>query len=263
MTKLITDVRAVSERVCSDVEGWLDVSAAIFTAELLNFQHVSNISGGILEFGVHKGCFLSLLRGGCDLTEKVVGVDAFFERLGVPLSLEWREHAKNVIKDNVSSIWGDADNVELVAGLTESISAQELLKFSPGGFRFISIDAGHDAENVFGDLCLAEKVLSEDGVMALDDIFNPLTPGVPEGFFRWSLGAAGNQRFRVISYCGNKAYVTSIAAHEKYIKFARDLLKNIKYGEVFSAGIELSKRNDENGFNAMLIGGDYLCLTGR
>jgi hypothetical protein len=263
MGQLIHNVRGVAERVCNEIEGWLNFTTAVVTVEILNNQYQCGVKGGVLEFGVHRGCYFSLLRGGCEDSEKVVGVDAFFERLGVPLIEKWRNHAKDIIKNNVSMIWGDAINVELLAGLTTQVSKDELKGFSPNGYRFISIDAGHDADSVFHDLCLSESLLSEQGVIAVDDFFNPLTPGVSEGFFCWMLNAGGSQKFSVAAYCGNKAFVVRKKYHNHYFKFLKKLVLDDEYSDLLQAGKNIFHRNIENGYIPIFLGEEYLCMTGR
>jgi hypothetical protein len=262
MGKAISDLILVAEKVCAEIEGWLDVSTATVTAELLNFQAAKNIKGSLLEFGVHKGRYLSLIYGFHDSEERVVGVDAFFERLGVPLLPQWRDHAMGVIKANVEKIWGEVSSLDLLAGLTSQIPFEKLKEYAPDGYRFISIDAGHDAESVLGDLLICSRLLSVDGIIAVDDLFNPLVPGVSEGFFQWALDAGGSASHSAIAFCGNKAFVSKEASHDLYYKFFSDLILGEKY-EFMKGARTIHNRNVANNYSPTFFGRPYICLSTR
>ncbi len=57
---------------------------------------------------------------------------------------------------------------------------------APRGYSFISVDAGHEAEVILVDFPLAIRLLSDKRIIAFDDVFNAVTPGVAEGFSRWA-----------------------------------------------------------------------------
>jgi len=80
--------------------------------------------------------------------------------------------------------------------------------------RFFHVDGGHRPEDVMSDLATAERALLPDGVVALDDLFNPNWPGVSEGFYRFI--AARPEAFTPILIGGNKVFFTTPAARERY-----------------------------------------------
>jgi hypothetical protein len=62
---------------------------------------------------------------------------------------------------------------------------------NPGMFRLISIDGGHTAAHTFNDLVLAEQLVSDGGVVFVDDILHQDWMGVMEGVVKYRLHSAG------------------------------------------------------------------------
>lgn len=181
------------------IEGWLCDAARDLSLRLIAHQKVMGWQTAGLEFGVHKGRFLALLAATHPLT---IGVDALLDADGVPLNQEDRRSALAVIERNVGTV--TSTRPRMFGSYTRDLSADALLRLSPQGFSFIHIDGGHEAEDVTCDLGLAQRLLSAQGIVAVDDVFNAGTPGVAEGFFTF-LG--GNRGFTVLAICGNKVFL--------------------------------------------------------
>ena len=80
-------------------------------------------------------------------------------------------------------------------------------------FRLFSIDGGHTTAHVGNDLDLVEPALHPQGVVAIDDFYNPAWPGVNEGVHRyWFSGG----RLRPFAYGAGKLFVCPPAAWEFY-----------------------------------------------
>ena len=77
--------------------------------------------------------------------------------------------------------------------------------------RFFHIDGGHRPGDVIADLETASRALHANGVVALDDLFNPSWPGVSEGFYRFT--AAHPDAFAPILIGGNKVFFARPDAH--------------------------------------------------
>jgi len=89
------------------------------------------------------------------------------------------------------------------------------------------IDGGHRPADVINDLHVAERALAADGVVVVDDPFNPSWPGVGEGLYAYFASAA--RAFAPIIIGGNKAYFVRESAIERY----RPWLERIANGEFF------------------------------
>ena len=208
------------------IPGWLAFDAAELTRRLAALQEGLGVRGGALELGVYKGKYLGLLaalfgrRG-----EPIVGVDAFLARLGELLADEWRADAIARIEDAVLEVTGGLVRPTIIAGYTSAVSVATLRLLSPQGFRFISIDAGHDVEAVHHDLVLARQCLGEAGIIAADDAFNPRTPGVAEGIYRFFISedSGGLQPF---AHCGNKLFITTAGFYPLCLEYLWWLLRS-------------------------------------
>ena len=79
----------VDRSLLNNIEGWLSNEALFLTEYLFALQRESGWISGILELGVFKGKYLSLLaQQVAGEGVPVVGVDAFLERFGVRLAEE-------------------------------------------------------------------------------------------------------------------------------------------------------------------------------
>jgi hypothetical protein len=244
----------VDRSLLNNIEGWLSNEALFLTEYLFALQRESGWISGILELGVFKGKYLSLLaQQVAGEGVPVVGVDAFLERFGVRLAEEHKQHAEANILNAVRSVAGSSDNVTLIAGYTHEVSIDRLRALCPNGYSFISVDAGHDADDVEHDSAVTDALLSEHGVAAFDDIYNAVCPGVAEGFFRYM--AADGRGLAPFATCGNKVFVCRPAEHDRYYAFSKDLARNIK-----QAAPELARTldqlvaNEENNWSPMLCG---------
>src|ERR1700722_12160094 len=64
--------------IISQIHGWLNQGAAIRTMDILEFQESNAIRGPLLEIGVYKGKYFSvLLRSGIKTGDNILGIDTF------------------------------------------------------------------------------------------------------------------------------------------------------------------------------------------
>jgi hypothetical protein len=206
------------------IPGWLHPDDVDLTWRVLRSQDARRIRGDVLELGVYKGRYVALL---CALTaepgDRVVGVDGFFERHGVLLSDDWREKAIQDIRIAVRSVAGTDARLEIVPADTMNLTAADIGRLTTSGFRFVSVDAGHEAENVLNDLRLVSARLVDGGIVAVDDAFNPVVPGVIEGVCRYMM-LDGRPRLVPVAIGRNKLFMTSSGAYAEWFEFFGSLV---------------------------------------
>lgn len=218
-------IKQVDRKRLDKIDGWLLPHAIIFSQHLLQLQREKAWISGVLELGVFKGKFLGLLaQQVADANVPVVGVDAFLERFGVKLNDQFRESAADQVRDAIASVGGSRDNLTLIASFTNEVTSEQLRQHCPTGYSFISVDAGHDAEDVEHDSGLADSILADCGVVAFDDIYNAACPGVAEGFMRYMIRSDGLAPFAT---AGNKVFVCRPPLHETYYEFSKSLARDI------------------------------------
>lgn len=188
------------------VEGWFWPAAGYLFALLDEVQKNRGIEGNIFEIGTYHGkcarLLCELLRheteslGVCDLFG--VGPDA-----GTP-----------GFRADFERTLGGHPN----AGRCLRVFQKDSAKLSPDdtttNCRFFHIDGGHSAADVFGDLVVASRAVTRDGVVVLDDFHNFAWPGVAEGFFRFMRDRPGE--FVPLAVGFNKGVLVRPGADEFY-----------------------------------------------
>jgi len=164
------------------VEGWCNHALFDIVDYLDNLDF--NKSGGCLEVGVYQGKFFILLNSVIDPKYQSMALDIFGDQF---LSLD-----QYGIK-NLAAFRGNLEKFDAHQGTNttivqaDSTDSQLVEKFDikPGSFRFISVDAGHSVEHTVSDLHLANRLVSNEGVVILDDFFHWHWPEVTEGAGRF------------------------------------------------------------------------------
>jgi SAM-dependent methyltransferase len=192
-------------RSTKDVEGWFfPIDAHLFAIANI-IQKRERISGNLFEIGVHHGktaLFLSRmaapheLLGVCDVFEQQ---DLNRDRSGAGNREIFLRHMQK---------HGAA--VRVFAKPSSELTVED----TTSRCRFFHIDGGHRPEDVMNDLAVAERALLPDGIIAVDDVFNPNWPGVSEGFYRFVASGA----LAPIAIGGNKVLLARREAAAKYDK---------------------------------------------
>ncbi len=206
------------------IEGWMADEAADLTARLFQWQRSAGAVTGVLELGVFKGRYLSLLASLAQGTgAPVVGVDAFTSRVGEQIPEPDRDYARDVVLATVAALAPGSPPPTLIVAYTADVETDTLRGLSPGGYSFISVDAGHLAADVQADLAMVERLVSERTVIAADDVFNPKTPGVMEGLCR-HFAAHPRTALAPFAWAGNKLFLCHWETHPTLLAHVHGLL---------------------------------------
>jgi hypothetical protein len=164
------------------VSGWLSIIDAEIIASLLDRQNQSSIYGAVAEIGVHHGKLFVLLCLGRKIGEKSYCIDVFGDQhLNEDKSgCGDREAFENTLRSHHL-----LDDRVVIDGRSSEIVAPRDLLDSVGPVRLFSVDGGHWTDIVKSDLSLAEEVLADRGVIALDDFHRAEWPNVSEAYFKW------------------------------------------------------------------------------
>ncbi|HVE71902.1 MAG TPA: class I SAM-dependent methyltransferase [Thermoanaerobaculia bacterium] len=192
------------------IEGWFFPVDAYLFGFIDEIQRREGIEGNLFEIGVHHGktaVFLARMRRG----DETLGVCDVFDQqeLNVDRSGEGN---RAVFERNLHG-----HDVRVFAKLSSALTPDDTTTHC----RFFHIDGGHRAEDVVNDLEVAAKALHTDGVVAVDDLFNPNWPGVGEGFYRFT--AAQPDVFAPILIGGNKVLLARPDAAARYERHWNDV----------------------------------------
>ena len=167
------------------VAGWLSRIDAEILRSILTAQNVSGLSGSVAEIGVHHGrCFILLCLGLVE-DEKAYCVDIFDDQ---HLNRGGSGRGDRVqLEGNLRRFGVAAERVRIDPRSSDQVHPADLIS-QVGAIRLFSIDGGHWLDIVVNDLVLAEDVLADHGVIALDDFCRAEWPDVTAGYFKWFTG---------------------------------------------------------------------------
>jgi predicted O-methyltransferase YrrM len=234
------------------IPGWLEHEAALFTGFLHGVQRELGLAGDVLEIGVYRGKYLSVLYALSERDEKLFGVDLFVGDDKAEAARQARAH--------VEEACGDASRFELMVGDSMELDAAKLAgRCGRDRFRFISIDAGHTCELVLRDLRTATPLMQEGAIMALDDAFNYGTPGVIEGIARFFL--RDEPALAPFAYCYNKLFVTTPRHHARYLAAAKRFLDHADWLSTCARTTQRARENAQSCFTPALFGHEVVAFV--
>jgi hypothetical protein len=220
-------------RIAPGVEGWLGDRIYQVIKTIGPIFAELQITGHIVEIGVHHGLSFFLMMALRDDVERCVAIDLFdsqqlnIDRSGMGSLATFSLHLEALLP-------AEAPYVTIVQRDSLSFSLYEFGQlFAPAGVKLFSIDGGHTVVHVVNDLSLAQEVLVAGGIVALDDFLGPHWPTVTEGFYRFM--QAHNRRLSPLLYFQNKLFLTTLSEHDLWLEKLRTGLKAIA-GEEFGSG---------------------------
>lgn len=160
------------------VEGWC--SDNLFNIVELLDKCDFNKDGGAAEIGVHHGKFFMLINSVIEEKFSSFAIDLFeFQHLNIDNSGRGN---LEVFKDNLSKydVHGGR-NVSIISADSTDYAGNLKSLFDSKKIRFFSVDGGHTVQHTISDLNLANQVISNEGVVILDDILHSGWLGVIEG----------------------------------------------------------------------------------
>lgn len=196
-------------RSMDTVQGYLTSLDARLIAALLSFQGENDIKGHLCEVGVHHGRLFLLLALARRAGERALAIDLFEDDA-------INENTRHAGRDrgllvNARRLGIELSEEETYKTSSLDVTASDILARTTGRIRFFSVDGCHLFREVENDLRLAEATLTADGIIAVDDFFNPNWADVSFAtydFFR--------QADRVPFAITSKLYLAAPEAAEKY-----------------------------------------------
>jgi hypothetical protein len=164
------------------VAGWLAPEVLEILAVLDEAQRSKNVSGAVVEIGVHHGRLFIGLKLLQDVDQYSVAIDVFGDQ-----ELNVDQSGKGdlaIFRRNVQR-WSSLDAVAIHQGDSTQLHADQLRELAHGGIRLFSVDGGHTDPIVFSDMNLAEATIASGGIVVADDVFNEEWPGVSTGTLRY------------------------------------------------------------------------------
>jgi hypothetical protein len=190
----------------SDVEGFPLLEAEVIWDFLLNAQRNMRTRGHMMEIGVYKGRTAYLAALYLAPGEKIVLVDV----------------------NPIAHIGGRiGEQAVCIVDKSSNLAAADLSPFL-GRVRWFHIDGDHSGYSVANDLALAERFLSELGVIVVDDFFNWRYPQIAAEVYRFLFA---RPQYKML-LCGfNKCYLVRAEDYAFYESLIRKFLPAVFAGQ--------------------------------
>lgn len=202
----------------ANLSGWLHPTTAYASIYLLHHQKNLGHVGNLLEIGVYGGLFLAIMSSFASHQEIAYGIDPFY--------LDGTSSEK--VMDGLHNI-NCGNRVKLVKARSDDFSKNEY-KERFGQVRFMHIDGSHRTNDVMHDLAIADDLLSDHGILLLDDFLNPYWMGVTEAAFIY-FERTNDTNLSPFAYCRNKLFLCRRSQNRNlkhtFMNFTTDLSDRI------------------------------------
>lgn len=228
------------------IEGWFSPESHAMFVSFLDYQNQNNINGNLGEIGVWHGKSASII------CKKVIGNQNIF--LIDPLIVD----VKEIILRNIDKIClRIPKNLVLMDTISDDFVKISNFTQLQNTFRFFHIDGCHTGTNIYRDLVLADKLISSDGIVVIDDFFNVTYPQITEALYKYC--QLNPYSFRIFCIGFNKAYLCRPESFSKYYSYATTSLqeslftkgiyvtikKTSSLGDTFSLSVEFYNQQDD------------------
>jgi hypothetical protein len=186
-----------SKSVAETISGMLSPFSMAAMDSLLAFQQEQGIKGSAIEMGVYHGKSAALLLGRLSATETLhlYGIADYLDREALARS---------------------GTNFTFRQDSTMDLSIRDF-KDHRRAIRFCNIDASHMFEPTFHEMRLADYVLSEDGILCLDDYTNLNYSQILAATFKYLFTTNTDLRMFVVT--NEKAYLCRRSRFGLYGRF--------------------------------------------
>ncbi len=160
------------ENCYKNITGFQEIPTFLLLDHLDKFTEKK---GGAMEIGIHHGQFYIGLNSLIPANFKSYAIDVFDQTLNIDNSgdgdlekflnnLNTYDHHKG---ENTIIIKGDSTDVSVFKNIEKC--------------HYISVDGGHTPQHVLNDLKIVSTLVTDDGIVIVDDYFNHWWPSVTEG----------------------------------------------------------------------------------
>ena len=183
------------------IEGWFLPGAQLIFDFLLAYQHNKAQLGNLFEIGVWHGKSASLMAKYLRDKEQFFLID--------------HEFKKDKIEESIRLVRGDIPSMmQYLPIKSNTIETLKGIQNIYKQVRFMHIDGEHSGEMVYQDMETAHKLLSNDGVLVMDDFFNPAFPQVTEAVYRYLHDQPYHFKMFICGY--RKAFLCRVRNYQTY-----------------------------------------------
>lgn len=177
-------------------------------ATLLGSQRDAGIGGNLLEIGVwqgHGSGFAAMYR---NASEQLIIFDKFASEPGF---------LPNLMQIDA----GAADALVFFQGCSIAARKRNRASAFVDSVRWAHIDGEHSYEALMSDLDMVSDLMTEDGVIVIDDIFSYASPSLTEAMFTWL--RRNEEKYVPFLIVEGKAYLCSPRKLRHYLRTCHTL----------------------------------------
>ena len=206
----------LQDKLHQAVQGWLTDGAISAVIAFARWQDEINVLGDVAEIGVHHGKFFILLANLRRRRERAFAIDVFEDQ-----HLNSDKSGRGDLAKFLENLrqYGSEVGLTVLKKDSKALTRVDFYGGRKGSIRLFSIDGSHTAEHTCSDLAIAAQLIGADGLIILDDFYNPDWPGVQEGFYRYLTSRGCDTA--PFAYGNNKLFVCKAASHCKIFEFCR------------------------------------------
>jgi hypothetical protein len=165
----------------SSIYGWLLDSTAEIISHTLTWQIEQGLRGDVAEIGTFHGKLFILLALSRAHGERAIGIDVF-EDQHLNQDQSGFYFTQDLLVANLSR-YLPMDDIDLIKADSSTLGPNFIRNHH--GIRWMSIDGSHTRLATVGDLRLAERMVVDGGIVAVDDIFRVAWAGVTSGVYEY------------------------------------------------------------------------------
>jgi hypothetical protein len=210
----------LEDKLHGSVAGWLNEGAISAVVAFAKWQHENGVVGDVAEIGVHHGKLFILLANLRRQNERAFAIDVFDDQHLNPDNSGRGDRSS--FTENVN-LYADHIGVTIIQKDSKLLTRADFYRDSRANIRLFSVDGSHTAAHTASDLATAAELLAPDGLIILDDFYNPDWPGVQEGFYRFFTDFHSD--IVPIAYGDNKLYLCRKPSHGNYFNFVENVLR--------------------------------------
>lgn len=159
---------AEHRKISRNLPGWLYQQAAAMIAFILDCQKNSGLRGNLMEIGVFHGRCATLLGLYGEPNETFVLCDIVYP-----------EGIKEKIQNSTSAKCTFLEKQSFHINVGSDLPSQQ------ERFRFVHLDGNHSGTDITHELRLADALLDPNGIICVDDFFNPLYPQITDAVLHY------------------------------------------------------------------------------
>lgn len=216
------DVDAYLREVFPSVEGWCVPHLWQAIQPLREAMAREGDLGPAAEIGVYHGKFFIGLVKTLGSASGNAAIDVFdLQRFNLDRAGEGDLAAfrANLARAGVAE---EAVSIRRADSMTLGPAEIEALRPEGGGYSLFSVDGCHLAAHTVNDIRVAMALTRPQGLIFVDDYYNPSWPGVQEGVAKLYLMDA--PRFVPLVYLCNKLILCHVSYHAPYFRALREFL---------------------------------------